>query len=85
MNNLTLAAEWSKIEESLIEGGCEARNRQEFKDAWYAGAYDTVHLMLEMAQVDDKQSFEQMHTDVHAYMEKAFKEVDLEPVRTATH
>lgn len=75
-NETTLTGVWNKLDASIQESGIITdEEHASFRNAWYAGAFDTVHVVLNLVRNKNPEGLTVIHDEVHAYMDKVMAEM----------
>jgi hypothetical protein len=71
----TLEEAWASVEAQMRrDPPLDDWEIQEFKDAWYAGCFDCIHIVLKLATENDRAGFDALHRETHAYIGEILEE-----------
>lgn len=69
-NNCTsLVSAFDIIEKVMVKEGLDPELIKEFKNDWWAGAFDTIHVVINLIKNNDPEGIKRLHTEVHHYMD----------------
>lgn len=63
------------IEKVMIKENLDPELIQDFKNDWWAGAFDTIHVVLNLIKENDPAGLKRLHAEVHHYMDNLLTEV----------
>lgn len=66
----TLESTWEDIEQGFHERGSSSEDIAEFRSHWFAGAYDTIHVILPMLVDQNADAVQKLHQEAHEWMKK---------------
>lgn len=65
----SLVSAFDIIEKVMVKENLDPELIQAFKNDWWAGAFDTIHVVINLIKNNDPAGFERLHAEVHHYMD----------------
>jgi hypothetical protein len=73
----TLTSCFAAVEAVMVKEGVPSDVIADFKNDWWAGAFDTVHVIFNLIKANNPEGLKVLHEEVHTYIDAMLDNLDL--------